>query len=169
MDDLEIDPTLLEEVVDEAELQEASEPPSSLEELCSRITSVIEDVEAEAEKKRLIMLTEGGSYTVVRKDGLYRKRPMVGGEEFVLYSCYAGKDGKTLHWVLQPTFPCDFAVMHIPEAEQGKLSGLSAWTHNELRELLAERQGIFKAQQAEAERKLIGSRDEYKDIGFGTW
>lgn len=168
MDNLEIDPSLLEEVLEEAEQQEANEPPSSLEELCIRIMDVIEEYDLDG-AKRSIMLTEGGNYTVVRPDGLYRKKALVGGEEFTLYGAYAGKDGKTLYWVLKPTFPCDFTVMHVPEADQHLLAGISVWTEGELKDLLAERKSIFQQQQAEAERAVIGSRDKYKAMGFGTW
>lgn len=163
MDELEIDPSLLDEVVAEAE-QEANEPPLALQELAERMTKIIL-----ASPKAELMILEMENLEVVRKDGLHRRESFIGGEAFSLIGAVASNDGRVLNWVYRPEYACGFESLLLREHDAHRMTGMKVWLDGALADLMVERVGLFKQQQDEAERAKIGSRSEYKKIGFGSW
>ena len=182
MDELEIDPSLLEEVIEEVNEEELAaiaaeaaaldgEEPTTLSRLAELLTDRIMEVNAllnESGQKRTMVLVEASSCTVLREDDLYRRVNLIGGEEFELVAAYASKDDKTLYWVLRPTFSCNFLTMHLAESDMKKVAGFNNWS-DQLSGLLEERNELRRNAAAERERTRIGSHQEYKEMGFGSW
>ena len=183
MDDIEVDPSLLDQIVEEVDDAElaavvaqaeerevaATTPPlARLGELLTDKIIETNDALKESSRKLTITLVEAGSFTVVREDGLYRHTNLIGGEEFELVAAFGGKDEKTLYWVMRPLFSCNFRVLHFSENDAKKFAGLNAWD-GQLGELLKTRNELRQNAAAERERARIGSHEQYKEMGFGSW
>ena len=100
----------------------------------------VSDIEALAEStcalicnqetsKRTFMLNEPAQLTV-RRDGKpngYSKRPHIGGENFELLRCYAGKK-RQLIYVFRPIEVADYLEMEMLEsAAKTSLTGFTTW------------------------------------------
>lgn len=175
MDELEIDDALLEEVIGEVS-DGGAEPPLSLQRLAELLTDRIYETDqkfreacGDQEAERKLMLSESENLNVVRKDGLFRRESFIGGEEFALQGAYASKNGKTLYWVFRPLYVCGFKVLHVDEAEVGRLmNGWKKRAEEDLADLLDQRTQLFKDEQTRLEREAINSRPEYQMNG-GSW
>lgn len=138
----------------------------SMESLAQQISDYIG-----ANPQPAMMLVNPQSVTVRKKDGNFSKRPLIGGEQFLLVSCYIGKRNGLIY-VFKPVDASDYAHMEMDEGMAKKaLSGFDKIIKNvggsEFDRF--KKEAMNKASLDAERKKLAGREKNYGEMGFGSW
>lgn len=163
----------IDEIMDEAikeEMMKSEEEAIPLSEIEMLADSINTKIAEQGSPARTFMLNEPAQLTVRRegKPNGYSKRPHIGGENFELLRCYAGKK-RQLIYVFRPLEVADYVEMEMLEtAAKTSLSGFSGWTKTLGSEFEREKGEVMNAAALKRERERLAARENnYGD--FGSW
>lgn len=121
------------------------------------------------------MLSEPANLTVQKPGAEFSKVPHIGGEYFILKSCYMGKRGKII-FRLTPDSAAHYSHVEMSETEASNLLAgfrefMAAMNRDDIIAKMREKiRDATTAKLEESEReKMAGKYDQYSNIGFGSW
>lgn len=91
-------------------MSDKKQTEEALQKFCEAVSAYF------SQELEVFELNEPLTVTVTKADGTYRKKAMIGGEEFTASSAYLGKKGNII-FVFHPNGPAEFKTMELSELE----------------------------------------------------